>query len=119
MKIKEIFVTKIIKRVAPNIGAAVVVDVEYGFVVYITFQNRKRVFFRVGTSILTRREHVRLLYIKATVIFFGIILAIIHLKAKHSSVTSSMKEEGLRGQLIMYLYTQINLAFLLFSSQIT
>src|SRR5947209_19249384 len=46
MKIKESFVSEIVSRVAPQIGASVLIEPEYGFVGLITFKNGKRVLFR-------------------------------------------------------------------------
>lgn len=44
--IKKSFVSEIICRVAPKIGATVLMEPEYGFVGQITFKNGKRVLFR-------------------------------------------------------------------------
>jgi D-alanine-D-alanine ligase-like ATP-grasp enzyme len=44
--IKKSFVSEIICRVAPKIGAKVLMEPEYGFVGQITFKNGKRVLFR-------------------------------------------------------------------------
>jgi D-alanine-D-alanine ligase-like ATP-grasp enzyme len=44
--IKNSFVSEIICRVAPQIGAAVLMEPEYGFVGQITFKNGKKVLFR-------------------------------------------------------------------------
>lgn len=44
--IKKSFVSEIICRVAPRIGATVLMEPEYGFVGQITFKNGKRVLFR-------------------------------------------------------------------------
>lgn len=44
--IKKSFVSEIICRVAPKIGAKVLMEPEYGFVGQITFRNGKRVLFR-------------------------------------------------------------------------
>jgi len=43
---RQPFVTDIITRVAPRIGARVMIEPEYGFVGQITFRNGKRVLFR-------------------------------------------------------------------------
>lgn len=43
---RQPFVTDIIRRVAPRIGARVMIEPEYGFVGQITFKNGKRVLFR-------------------------------------------------------------------------
>ena len=49
-KIKTPFVAEIICRVAPTIGATVLLEPEFGFVGEITFKNGKRVLFR-GTNL--------------------------------------------------------------------
>ncbi len=43
---KRPFVTEIINRIAPRIGATVLIEPEYGFVGQIVFKNGNRAFFR-------------------------------------------------------------------------
>ncbi len=45
-KIKTSFVSEIITRVAPRIGAMVLLEPEYGFVGQVTFKNGKKILFR-------------------------------------------------------------------------
>jgi D-alanine-D-alanine ligase-like ATP-grasp enzyme len=48
-EIKKAFVSEIISRIAPRIGAEVLLEPEYGFVGQITFRNGQRILFR-GTN---------------------------------------------------------------------
>lgn len=49
-KVKRAFVAEIICRIAPQIGAEVLLEPEFGFVGEITFRNGKRILFR-GTNL--------------------------------------------------------------------
>jgi D-alanine-D-alanine ligase-like ATP-grasp enzyme len=68
--VKLPFVTEVIKRLASQIGATVLIEPEYGFVGQITFKNSKRTFFRNGKFEINNHASVAIVQDKGYASFF-------------------------------------------------
>jgi predicted 2-oxoglutarate/Fe(II)-dependent dioxygenase YbiX len=86
---KTPFVTEIPKKIAPEIGAELLIEPEYGFVGQVTFKSGKKMLFRGSNFNVNRLGSVEIAQDKRYASFFFGASAIRRLRGKDSSAISN------------------------------